>query len=716
MSTLSSKEFEDFKEALLSAFPNEAALQEMVKLGLSKDLAKIASGSNLGETTFKLINWAETFGETDRLIRRAHKRNPKNALLDQFYRAYIEKKRRASALPVKRKPAARSRAVAVSGISSEHLTSRGTSRRRELSPPAFHLRIHGAQQSTYAGVSDWLDHFGFVRSPFERLEAGSEEFAEPGFLSICFVDPDCFHDILGQANAPITQILYARRGEGKTACRVMIDYFCQHGSVPDYRTGQSVYVLSVPHIHMKVISAAPDLESQVVEMLRRAVTQLADLLGHAERIRQNIIKAQQNVRTDINWFIDYYGAHLNLLQMEVLSLVGFRLPFDSAAHPALSQRAKISPLDHLTQWCRLMNSIDIQAVYVLVDGLDELTATAADPNEAYRLLSPLITNRELIDKTPYFAMKLFLPPELEGMIRSDKAARPELIPAMKIRWSVDNLKTLLRERISYFRDDDYPKSVPGFEEFCAPELYGAIEDDLIRTAEFNPRFLLYLCDLLVKTHCAAKQVKSSEVDPYHITSDDLQVAKQEFEQWKRQYASARAAGPVQETLDIHKILAANESTTVEFKSSLLRNLQNNERDDSLIMKIGKEIAGMLNTDGGTLLIGIGDDKSILGIESDYEFLGQRNKDRPDSKKQDADGFQLKLVDLIRDNMGAHVLGLVEFRFESLDDKTICAIIIQRSPQPVYFGKLEEFYIRRGSSNIQLKTHELVSYVSEHWPK
>lgn len=716
MKKLSGNEFEDLQKALISAFPNQTALEQMVKFCLDRDLAEIAAGINLSETIFELIKWAETYGQLNKLITKAHQRNPQNPSLDEFFKDYRRKNRRPSPNYIKRKAATRNT------LEETHNTAAQPDSEIEISQSVSLLatldahKIHGTEESAFITESDWLNHFGFVRSPFERLEAGSEEFAEPGFLSTCFVDPDCFLDILGQANAPITKILYARRGEGKTACRVMLEYLCQHGGVPDKKTGQPAYVLSVPHIYMHIISDVPDIENQVAEIMRRAIYQFANLLADTEKIRRSLDATSQAVLIDINWYINYYSSYLTAQQLEFLSHAHFKIPFDSLPYPVLNKRSQISSLDHLRQWCRLMNTVGIKAVYVLVDGLDELASTAADLSKAYNLLSPLITNRELLDKTPYFALKFFLPSEMKNLILADKAGRPELIPAHKIKWSQEKLKELLRERILYFRRQDYQQHESGFEEFCVPELYGTIEDDLIQTADFNPRLLLKFCDLVVKAHCTSNQFSLTSPDTYKITSTDLQNAEKQFERWRTRHSRMEIRNPVPETLDIPKIIDRGESAHVEFKSSLLRDLSTNQQNDGLLMKIGKELAGMLNSLGGMLLIGVADDKSILGIEGDFQFLGQRNKNRLDSKKQDIDGFQLKLVDLIKANMETHVLGYIGFHFETMDDKTICVIMVQPSSQPVYFGKLEEFYIRSGTSNIQLKTHEIVSYVRAHWPK
>lgn len=75
-----------FREALLSAFPNYGALAMMVSDGLNENLAVIAGGDGnpLNAVVFDLIGWAETQGRTDELLVAARLQNPRNPPLRMF--------------------------------------------------------------------------------------------------------------------------------------------------------------------------------------------------------------------------------------------------------------------------------------------------------------------------------------------------------------------------------------------------------------------------------------------------------------------------------------------------------------------------------------------------------------------------------------------------------------------------------------------------------
>lgn len=71
--------------AILSAYPSEADLAQMVKFYLDENLAAIAGGSNLKDKVFNLLEWARMRGRTTELLRAAVEGNPHNLELRQFF-------------------------------------------------------------------------------------------------------------------------------------------------------------------------------------------------------------------------------------------------------------------------------------------------------------------------------------------------------------------------------------------------------------------------------------------------------------------------------------------------------------------------------------------------------------------------------------------------------------------------------------------------------
>jgi hypothetical protein len=85
---LSIEEQEQLYEAILNTFPSEEALEIMVKYKLKQRLNQIAFGNTYSALVFRLIDWAESQGKLDDLIKGAYESNPNNVKLKEFYDRY----------------------------------------------------------------------------------------------------------------------------------------------------------------------------------------------------------------------------------------------------------------------------------------------------------------------------------------------------------------------------------------------------------------------------------------------------------------------------------------------------------------------------------------------------------------------------------------------------------------------------------------------------
>lgn len=148
-----------------------------------------------------------------------------------------------------------------------------------------------------------------------------------------------------------------------------------------------------------------------------------------------------------------------------------------------------------------------------------------------------------------------------------------------------------------------------------------------------------------------------------------------------------------------------ESSKTEFKSTMIWNIVENKKDKKMTKIIAKSIAGFMNTNGGTLLIGIEDDGNIYGIEKDLEFVN----------KNDEDGYQQYLTHAIGTYLGKDRVTLVEPSFAEKDGKKICIVDIKPSNDPVFMkcNKVDKkFFIRSLNSTHAIEGEELVRYTKQ----
>ena len=125
--------------------------------------------------------------------------------------------------------------------------------------------------------------------------------------------------------------------------------------------------------------------------------------------------------------------------------------------------------------------------------------------------------------------------------------------------------------------------------------------------------------------------------------------------------------------------------------------------------ISKSISGFMNGEGGTLLIGVADDGTVTGLDSDYATLS----------KGDRDGYELFLTQLIADKITGPSPLLCRVSFHEIDGRDVCRIDVAASAKPVFTSPLNskdytDFWVRQGNKTDQFRGTELVEYKDEHW--
>ncbi|MCF7919409.1 MAG: putative DNA binding domain-containing protein [Candidatus Cloacimonetes bacterium] len=152
------------------------------------------------------------------------------------------------------------------------------------------------------------------------------------------------------------------------------------------------------------------------------------------------------------------------------------------------------------------------------------------------------------------------------------------------------------------------------------------------------------------------------------------------------------------------LIDAGESEKLEFKSTMRLNLKDNQKDSRIGFAILKSISAFLNTDGGTLLVGVEDNGNILGSEIE-DFASD-------------DKYLLHFSQLLQHNIGLDNSRFVHYKLVDIDNKKILKVDCEASPKPIFLIKdsVEDFYIRSGPASKKLSISTAITYISEHFPK
>lgn len=160
--------------------------------------------------------------------------------------------------------------------------------------------------------------------------------------------------------------------------------------------------------------------------------------------------------------------------------------------------------------------------------------------------------------------------------------------------------------------------------------------------------------------------------------------------------------------DLEALIKQGENPFLEFKSSLRWDIVENRVNRSLEGVVMKTLAGFMNTQGGTLLIGVSDEGEILGLEKDYQTL----------KKSGRDGFEQLLMTMIASNLGADMCQFVRIIFHDSDGSDICRLIVLPATRPVFIqqGNSPKLFLRTGGGTRELNVQEAMDYMKVRWQK
>lgn len=163
---------------------------------------------------------------------------------------------------------------------------------------------------------------------------------------------------------------------------------------------------------------------------------------------------------------------------------------------------------------------------------------------------------------------------------------------------------------------------------------------------------------------------------------------------------------------VHQLIELGESSNLEFKSTARWDMAQQKGNPALEQVILKTVAGFLNSErGGTLLIGVEDNKNVCGIELDYQTFNQ-----PDNHNCDA--YERWLMSLLLNVFGKEFATQIHPSFQALAGKTVCKLVVDPAPEPVFIpdkNKQDDlFYLRVGNATNALGVKATVNYYKTRW--
>jgi hypothetical protein len=358
---------------------------------------------------------------------------------------------------------------------------------------------------------EYLDSLGLNENPFQYTNADKEA----DLIDQYFIYPDYFEDVWGDPDNPVSNIIYAPRGGGKTAQRLMIEK----------RASSFDEVLTITYTDHDLSNFTSIEEiglSYHLEYLNRLL-----LLAFFNRLhtlddfnyiyefnfseRQYIYKlcriylfdtpasfpkqAINSLKTIEDHALDIWKKFKDPISDVIKAITKAKGAEIDISTVELDKKLQMSHKDNFLNIRELLKRLGVSTIYILVDKVDEQSLTGNDPKASYTFISELIKDLELLE-TDGIGFKFFLWDALKPFCTKD--ARPDRLFSFTLKWEYSQLRTMLNKRLEAYSSKRIKDALKLFENKVG----------LGRTilfSEFSPRDCIRICNRIL-----SEQLKHNE--------------------------------------------------------------------------------------------------------------------------------------------------------------------------------------------------------------
>ena len=332
---------------------------------------------------------------------------------------------------------------------------------------------------------------------------------------------------------------------------------------------------------------------------------------------------------------------------------------------------------------------EMRVVDIRVDstGYNYIALHDDDPSKEYRVYNILKCQYESLPDTLYVVVKSI---DAFGKIkfRQDEARlfKEHYLQGKLYGFDVTEVKEDFNTKAPYYViEDDFAIHHYYFQ---GEQKYQVGDSCILEVEGLTDRGFLKLKEV---EHVDTKTTESAKPEPVDNTENKL------AELW--------AKLPV---LDV-----GDENQTLELKTSIVFTPGDGKAEiDKQLYNILKELTAFMNTDGGTLYIGIHDKtKKVIGIEGDYKHLNEGEDEFNGSYKEDKDGYELKIRNTMDRLCPSVANSLTTIGFESLEGNEYCKITLKPARRPIFLSGTQLF-VRQGNRVKLLKGDEITFFITE----
>jgi hypothetical protein len=358
-------------------------------------------------------------------------------------------------------------------------------------------------------IESFLKRAGFVGDPLAHTNAEQEDRLED-----YFVPPPYFQSVIGDPATPKSNVVFAPRGGGKTAQRLMIEreaiapdaaYLCltydSFASVVDQGGALSAHHVELCRIlTLAILSYLEDDSVEAVflsdherQIVKVAAQEFVGRLGLGEY--KTAVAAVKTLGDKAGDFWRKYGGPVAAGIALLMKKAGLD---DVKISVSLEQQAQesgaASTYYFLSQLVDIARKLGWEAVYFLVDKVDETPSTTNNAEAAGKLIRELVTDLTTLE-TAGAAFKFFFWDQMEEFLRAN-GLRGDRVEVVNLGWTVDELSEMLGRRLAAFSD----YKITSFNQLVEDTSSVDVHKVLVYLSHGSPRDMIRMARSIVKEH------------------------------------------------------------------------------------------------------------------------------------------------------------------------------------------------------------------------
>ncbi len=153
------------------------------------------------------------------------------------------------------------------------------------------------------------------------------------------------------------------------------------------------------------------------------------------------------------------------------------------------------------------------------------------------------------------------------------------------------------------------------------------------------------------------------------------------------------------------LIRNGESRTIEFKETLVLDIKKGTKERYIEDAVLKTISAFLNSQGGTLLIGVTDSHEPIGIARELDQFFQGNRDN----------LLKHLKNIIKRSIGEAFYPYLEYNTVIVGESLIIRVDCTAADAPCFLNTTE-FYVRTNPATDKLDGQKMLDYVQRHFHK